>query len=351
MQNQVVENSRAQSEEYEDVYGGLEYCNVNTVVLGDNEFDTWYGNSSYFFSNEPSTIGWKTFQKGIKIPHNTKKLESYTKEKKPWIDKLFVCDSCFSYSTDEKDIKTHKTCCKYKIKFPGKLMYHDGEYSIRKVKGSRHKLFCQSMSMFAKFFLDNKSVFFALDYFDFYIIYGDVNGFPTPMGFFSKELLSWESNNLACILVFPPFQRRGLGNILISFSYELSKAMGTVSGPEHPLSPFGKKGYLSYWSKTIAREILVGQFSTSKHITLEILSTKIGIRPEDIIMALDHMDSLYERGEKDIFTEYHKDSERFIALTEEGYDLLIVKSNIKKWVIDNKVTYQSVIDPANLILS
>ncbi|OWB73240.1 hypothetical protein B5S31_g2974 [[Candida] boidinii] len=252
MQSQVVENGRAQSEEYEDVYGGLEYCNVNTVVLGDNEFDTWYGNSSYFFSNEPSNIGWKTFQK---------------------------------------------------------------------------------------------------DYFDFYIIYGDVNGFPTPMGFFSKELLSWESNNLACILVFPPFQRRGLGNILISFSYEISKAMGTVSGPEHPLSPFGKKGYLSYWSKTIAREILVGQFSTSKHITLEILSTKTGIRPEDIILALDHMDSLYERGEKDIFTEYHKDPERFIALTEEGYDLLIVKSNIKKWVIDNKITYQSVIDPANLILS
>ena len=44
--------------------------------------------------------------------------------------------------------------------------------------------------------------------------------------------MSWDDYNLACILVFPPYQRRGLGKLLISFSYELSRINSTIGSPE-----------------------------------------------------------------------------------------------------------------------
>jgi len=52
------------------------------------------------------------------------------------------------------------------------------------------------------------------------------------LGFFSKEKISWDDYNLACILVFPPFQKKGLGKLLIAFSYELSRLAGKMGSPE-----------------------------------------------------------------------------------------------------------------------
>jgi histone acetyltransferase MYST1 len=52
------------------------------------------------------------------------------------------------------------------------------------------------------------------------------------VGFFSKEKMSWDNNNLACIMVFPPWQRKGLGKILMGVSYEISKRERKLGGPE-----------------------------------------------------------------------------------------------------------------------
>jgi histone acetyltransferase SAS2 len=114
------------------------------------------------------------------------------------------------------------------------------------------------------------------------------------MGFFSKELLSPERNNLACILVFPPYQRRRLGTLLIAFSYELSKAEGLISGPETPLSPFGLLGYLRYWSSVISREFLCGEFSSLEETTIEKICEVTGIRHDDVVTTLRYMKVLIE---------------------------------------------------------
>ena len=101
------------------------------------------------------------------------------------------------------------------------------------------------------------------------------------MGFFSKEVLSYDNdNNLACICVFPPFQRRHLGSLLIEFLYQLAAVTpGQLksSGPEFPLSPYGKVTYLRFWSKRLATKIheLQGSF------TLSQLSKETGFRKED----------------------------------------------------------------------
>lgn len=38
------------------------------------------------------------------------------------------------------------------------------------------------------------------------------------LGFFSKEKVSYDDYNLACIVVLPPYQRMGYGMLMIEFS-------------------------------------------------------------------------------------------------------------------------------------
>ena len=79
-----------------------------------------------------------------------------------------------------------------------------------------------------------KSVFYDVMTFMYYLlIHTDSETKQRQIvGFFSKEKLRWDNNNLACILVFPPWQKRGLGQILMGVSYELSKRERKLGGPE-----------------------------------------------------------------------------------------------------------------------
>lgn len=110
------------------------------------------------------------------------------------------------------------------------------------------QLFAQNLSLFSKLFIETKSVCFDVTTFLYYLLIDhgpshidhDVaaEGLPSIephsqiVGFFSKEKLSWDNNNLACILVFPPWQKRGLGQLLMGASYELSRREGRLGGPE-----------------------------------------------------------------------------------------------------------------------
>ncbi len=145
------------------------------------------------------------------------------------------------------------------------------------------------------------------------------------MGFFSKELLSMENYNLACICVFPPFQRRQLGFLLISFSYYLSHCLeGIISGPEKPLTVFGRASYLKFWSITIAREILEGSLVNYTSLTIEDISNATGISPEDVLQTLLRI--------KSIDTEHQK-APRSLK------EVVILKGSLKKWKTDNNIDF------------
>jgi hypothetical protein len=147
---------------------------------------------------------------------------------------------------------TRGKCCPAREAGPaGSLIYEKGHVSIYELDGDDHpvgvpvrssdgadraQMFTQNLSLFAKLFLDTKSVFFDVTTFLYYVLYfrdpAAKSPEPRPVGFFSKEKLSWDSNNLACICVFPPWQKRGFGQVLMGVSYELSKWDGRLGGPE-----------------------------------------------------------------------------------------------------------------------
>ncbi|KAK6454691.1 acyl-CoA N-acyltransferase [Scheffersomyces xylosifermentans] len=254
-----------------------------------------------------------------------------------WLDELYVCDYCFKYTTNAHEISQHRAACVYNTPKPiiGRLLYRDDNspYLIREVRGFKNSLFCQNLCLFGKLFLDDKSVYYNIDYFNFYIVYGydendnseadpDLPPYEErqfkPMGFFSKEILSYDTdNNLACICVFPPFQRRHLGSLMIEFSYELAKVTpGQLrSGPEFPLSPYGKVSYLKYWSKKLSH-LITANLKAGMTFSINDLSDLTGFRKEDILLTLEYMKLL------------KKDSRGNVKL---------LLGNLEKWCIENRV--------------
>lgn len=183
------------------------------------------------------------------------------------------------------------------------------------------QLFCQNLSLFGKLFLDNKSVFFDVTGFNYFLLVytpptatsdpttnseSSTSTPPRPQvtGFFSKEKMSWDNNNLACILVFPPWQRKGLGALLMGASYEISRREGVLGGPEKPISDLGKKGYKRFWAGEIARWFLSLDMSPSSdhhnassgEVIVDVMecSEATWILPEDCLYMLREMGIIKE---------------------------------------------------------
>lgn len=213
---------------------------VKSVVLGDLLFKTW------FHSIYPEELVGKD------------------------TDRLYVCPWCFRYSCNVDAYTGHMRVCPHRTSPPGTKIYEHGGYAVWELDGEKHKLFAQNLSLFAKLFLDHKSVFFDVASFLYYILtYTDPQQNNNPrggggyhvLGYFSKEKLSWDANNLACILIFPPYQHKQLGKLLMGVSYKLSAwewEGGSIGGPERPLSEMGRRSYCRFWEERIARYFLLG---------------------------------------------------------------------------------------------
>eukprot|EP01111_Echinosteliopsis_oligospora_P005451 TRINITY_DN1879_c0_g1_i1.p1 TRINITY_DN1879_c0_g1~~TRINITY_DN1879_c0_g1_i1.p1 ORF type:complete len:401 (-),score=63.17 TRINITY_DN1879_c0_g1_i1:108-1310(-) len=235
--------------------------NINTIEIGRYEVDTWY------FSPYP---------------------EEFAK-----CSKLYICEFCLKYMKKKKTLTRHKLKCDLRHP-PGNEIYRNASLSVFEVDGKKNKIYCQNLCLLAKLFLDHKTLYYDVEPFLFYIMTEcDARGCHM-VGYFSKEKNSPDDYNLACILTIPPFQRKGYGKLLISFSYELSKKEQKVGTPEKPLSDLGLLSFRSYWTQVLL-EIL------RKHrgnLSIKDISAMTAIKTEDIISTLQSLNLIkYWRGQ------------------------------------------------------
>lgn len=228
------------------------------------------------------------------------------------------------------------------------------------------QLFCQNLSLFAKLFLDNKSVFFDVEGFNYYLfVYTKPQPNPSSppqrhiVGFFSKEKMSWDNNNLACILVFPPWQRKGLGALLMGVSYEISRREGILGGPEKPISDLGKKGYRRFWAGEIARWLL--ELDAGDVVSVEACSRATWIAIDDCLAVLREMDVVRDAGLGPPGVEKKKEvvevdgGEESAAVEADAPPVKDVprvsldKAYIRAWVAKNRISLEKACDPSGFI--
>lgn len=308
--------------------------NVDNVVLGDILFRAWY----------PSR-------------HVKEIVGREVVDEKEMLERLYVCKHCFKYSKELMGFVGHGKVCERRrggtaAMIPGRRIYSHGNsgWSVWEVDGEvdtvsiseiapgirltfSFQLYCQNLCLFAKLFLDNKSVFFDVTGFIYLLL---VHTNPTTgdlqvVGFFSKEKMSWDNNNLACILVFPPWQHKGLGSLLIAVSYEISRREKIIGGPEKPISDLGKMSYIKYWSGEIARYFLsVGDTDKKKNkvVSLDEISTATWICVEDCVAALKHMNVAVSAGRG----------------KGEVQRVRIDKQRVREWMADTRSSLDPIID-------
>lgn len=259
--------------------------NINRIELGCNTFETWYY----------SPIPREYFPDG-------------------YLDTLYFCEYTLNFYCHKSELIHHykklKTRCP-----PGDEIYRDKNagLAVFEVDGAKSKVYCQNLCYLAKFFLDHKTLHYDTDVFLFYVLCElDAYGYHI-VGYFSKEKYSEQGNNLACILTLPPYQKKGYGGFIISFSYELSKKEGRVGSPEKPLSDLGQISYRSYWCKVILD--LLKNYK-KKEISIIDITKITSITTEDVLLALNFLGLI------------RHDIPRSIALVNTGInDIQLIDSN------------------------
>ncbi|KAJ1965258.1 hypothetical protein IWQ62_002715 [Dispira parvispora] len=200
-------------------------------------------------------------------------------------DPYYVCEWCFKYMRQPETLVSHQPKCTYREP-PGAVIYKEG-HRLRAytVDGKQHKLYCQNLCLFGKLFLDNKTVCFDIERFDFYVLTTSTTS-TSPrqtVGYFSKEKHSPENYNLACIVVFPPFQGQGYGRLLVELSYQLSVRLGQVGTPERPLSQQATLAYSRHWQRAVLSALAE---LNQEYIPLSDVAERTGMVYPDILTAL-----------------------------------------------------------------
>ncbi|KAI0329070.1 hypothetical protein GY45DRAFT_920930 [Cubamyces sp. BRFM 1775] len=198
--------------------------------------------------------------------------------------RLWMCEYCLKYMKSRFSAGRHQTKCKVRHP-PGDEIYRDGKVSIFEVDGRKNKIYCQNLCLLSKMFLDHKSLFYDVEPFLFYVMTETDDMGAHFVGYFSKEKLSMKNYNLSCIMTLPVRQRQGWGNLLIDFSYLLSKKEQRIGSPEKPLSALGAIGYRNYWTLSLMRYLQ----NAPPNPRLEDISVATSMTIEDIYNMLVHL--------------------------------------------------------------
>lgn len=216
------------------------------------------------------------------------------------LDCIYLCEFCLKYCPSQVCLGRHLSKCKLKHP-PGNEIYRKDTISFFEIDGRKNRIYAQNLCLLAKLFLDHKGLDYDTEVFLFYVMTEfDLRGCHI-VGYFSKEKISTEDYNLACVLILPQYQRQGYGTLLIEFSYALSKIEGKAGTPEKPLSDLGLLSYRSYWAHAVL-EVILSQDLTVKceqsTITVNDISQITSIIKEDVISTLQTLNIVkYVKGQ------------------------------------------------------
>ena len=287
--------------------------NVSTVQFGKYNIDTWY------YSPYPDPFG-------------------------AMVETLYICEFTFKYMKHKKTLKKHLSNLKSnERKPPGRQIYDDPKRKIAvfEMVGRQHRVYCQNLCLFAKLFIEHKTLYYDADPFLFYVLteYEDNvekdGGFTHhPVGYYSKEIHSSEDYNLACILTYPPFQRNGYGRFLMSLSYEISKREQKLGSPEKPLSDLGKLSYRSYWQYVLLLYLYENPNTKEGQLTLEQLCNRTAIKPEDAISTLQHMSMVRQwKGQLVLFFSRDDIEQKLNKYTQRNYGAKVCIDQYLTWTM------------------
>ncbi|KAK2460903.1 hypothetical protein APHAL10511_007373 [Amanita phalloides] len=230
---------------------------IRTIRFGDCDIQTWY--------DAPFPEEYATMPDG----------------------RLWICEFCLKYMKSKFGASRHRLKCKARHP-PGDEIYRDGNISIFEVDGRKNKIYCQNLCLLSKMFLDHKSLFYDVEPFLFYVITEVDEIGARFVGYFSKEKRSPNDYNVSCIMTLPVRQRQGWGNLLIDFSYLLSKKEQRLGSPEKPLSALGAIGYKKYWTYAVMRVLS----ASTERPKLEDISQATSMTVEDVYNTLVHLNMI-----------------------------------------------------------
>ena len=200
---------------------------------------------------------------------------------------LYICEFCLKYMNSDFVAWRHKLKCPAKHP-PGDEIYRDGSISVFEVDGRKNPVYCQNLCLLAKLFLGSKTLYYDVEPFLFYVMTEYDEYGCHFVGYFSKEKRPSSLNNVSCILTLPIHQRKGYGNLLISFSYLLTLVEGKTGSPEKPLSDMGLVSYRNYWRLVLSYELV----DKKTPISIVDLSERTGMTADDIVAALEGLRAL-----------------------------------------------------------
>lgn len=200
---------------------------------------------------------------------------------------LYICEFCLKYMNSAFVAWRHKLKCPAKHP-PGDEIYREGSISIFEVDGRKNPVYCQNLCLLAKLFLGSKTLYYDVEPFLFYVM-TEIDDLGCHfVGYFSKEKRPSSANNVSCILTLPIHQRKGYGNLLIDFSYLLTRIEGKTGSPEKPLSDLGLVSYRNYWRLILSYQ-LRGQKTP---LSIVDLSERTGMTADDIVSGLEALRAL-----------------------------------------------------------
>ncbi|KAG9251319.1 putative histone acetyltransferase [Emericellopsis atlantica] len=207
---------------------------------------------------------------------------------------LYICEFCLKYMNSDYVAWRHKLKCAAKHP-PGDEIYRYGSISFFEVDGRKNPIYCQNLCLLAKLFLGSKTLYYDVEPFLFYVLCEyDETGYHF-VGYFSKEKRPSSLNNVSCILTLPIHQRKGYGNLLIDFSYLLTKAEEKTGSPEKPLSDLGLVSYRSYWRLVLCRyflDVMREGAHEKDGLSIKQISDDTAMTPDDVVAALEGLRAL-----------------------------------------------------------